>query len=135
MKKLLTALFGAALVLSACGGTDDTPEDNAPTEQAPTEQAPTEGEAPVEGETPAGDDTANATFDEAKAQASFQTCAGCHGADLKGQGDFPPLVGTGLTKEEILTVIAEGKGDKMPAGLIQDAAEAENLAGWIAAQK
>ncbi len=116
MKKLLTVLIGAALVLGACGGGN---------EAAPATPAPTE--------TPATDATAG-TFDATAAEATYkQSCAACHGANLQG-ASAPTLVGTGLSKDEILTILREGQGT-MPAGLVRDGAEVEeNLAAWIAAQ-
>lgn len=43
-------------------------------------------------------------------------CAGCHGADRKGAGSFPSLVGIGqrLHRDQIAQVIREGSG-RMPA--------------------
>lgn len=113
MKKLLTALFGAALILGACGGDEPTP--------APAEPAPTE--------TPATDETAAGTYDATRAQTAYQSCAGCHGGDL--QGASGPAI-TGLTKEEVLLAIQEGPGIMPPNMVTGD--DAENLAAWIAAQ-
>ncbi|MCT8140173.1 cytochrome c [Anaerobacillus sp. CMMVII] len=113
MKKLLTALFGAALILGACGGDEPTP--------APAEPAPSE--------TPA-DETAAGTFDATRAEAAYQSCIGCHGGDLQGQGNNPAI--TGLTAEEVLAAIQAGPGI-MPANMVTGE-EAENLAAWVAAQ-
>lgn len=112
MKKLLTALFGAALLLAACGG---------------DEPAPAADPAPAE--TPATDETA---FDAAAAEQSYQQkgCIGCHGGDLQG-ASAPGIVG--LTKEEVLSAIHEGRTG-MPANLVEGE-EAENLAAWIASQQ
>lgn len=113
MKKLLTALFGAALILGACGGDEPAP--------APAEPAPTE--------TPATDETAAGTYDATRAQTSYQSCAGCHGGDL--QGTSGPAI-TGLTKEEVLSAIQEGRTGMPPNMVTGD--DAENLAAWVAAQ-
>jgi cytochrome c551 len=115
MKKLLTALFGAALILAACGGDDPV-----------TEPAPTE--------TPATDETAAGAYDVAAAESTYQkSCAMCHGGNLEGQGSNPALVGTGLSKDDVVAILTEGQG-AMPGGLVKDQAELENLAAWVAAQ-
>lgn len=108
MKKLLLALFGAALVLGACGGDEE----------------------PVQEETPADEEAAGDTFDATAAEASYQSCAGCHGGNMEGASGGPGL--TGLDKESILAAIKEGPG-KMPKNMVTGE-EAENLAAWIAAQ-
>lgn len=121
MKKLLIALFGAALVLGACGGDEPAPAEPAP-EETPAEETPAPEETPAE-------ETASGEFDAAAAEASYQTCAGCHGAEL--QGASAPAI-AGLSAEEVLSAIHEGRTG-MPPGLVKDEA-AENLAAWIAAQ-
>ena len=64
-----------------------------------------------------GGDSA-AEFDpEAVAQGK---CISCHGGDLAGQGNFPSLVDTKLSEEEIAEVITKGKG-AMPPGLVDEA--------------
>lgn len=75
-----------------------------------------------------GSDGASAgEFDpEAVAQ---QKCISCHGSSYEGQGNFPALVGTELSEEEIADILANGKG-AMPGGLV----EAENIdamAAWV----
>lgn len=68
-----------------------------------------------------------AEFDaEAVAQGK---CISCHGGDLAGQGNFPSLVDTKLSQEEIAEVITNGKG-AMPPGLV-DAANVEAMAEYI----
>lgn len=111
MKKLLIALFGAALILGACGGGDDAEPE---TPDAPAQEA-------------SGD------FDASRAQTSYQTCAGCHGGNLEG-GTAASL--KGLSKEEVLSAIQEGRQSDngvMPANMVSGD-DAENLAAWIAAQ-
>ncbi len=125
MKKLLIALFGAALVLGACGAADEP----APAPEETPEEAPEE--TPADDAT---DETAEAvTFDATEAQESYQSCAGCHGGDLQGGGAYASPI-TGLSYEQVLAAIEQGPGT-MPAnagGVTGQ--EAENLAAWIAAQ-
>ncbi|MCA2959248.1 MAG: c-type cytochrome [Silvanigrellales bacterium] len=51
--------------------------------------------------------------------ADFQTfCAGCHGAQGEGRGRFPALVGTTLSLDAYVTVVADGRtgpSGKMPS--------------------
>jgi cytochrome c551 len=108
MKKLLIAIIGAAMVLGACGGNEP---------------------APAPDETPEVDETAAGDFDPAKAQASYQTCAGCHGEDLQGKNG--PAI-SGLPKEQVLSAITEGRNG-MPPNMVTGE-DAENLAAWVAAQ-
>lgn len=70
------------------------------------------------------------------------TCLTCHGADLNGAASFPPLRGVGdhLTKEEILDVIHNGRGDMPPMtdsmkekGLTDE--DIDHMAEWLAKQK
>lgn len=49
-------------------------------------------------------------------------CISCHGGELEGNGPNPPLVGTGLTSEEIAEIAKNGKGD-MPAGMFTGSEE------------
>lgn len=123
MKKLIMAMTVSVLFLGACGGVD---------EPAPVDPAPDQGEAPVEEEV--GEETAGAYDADAAEQTYQNSCAMCHGGNLEGQGQNPALVGTGLSKEEVLTILREGKGT-MPGGLVRDGEDVEeNLAAWIADQ-
>jgi cytochrome c551 len=104
-KKLLTLLMGTALVmgLAACGGGD---EDE-------------------------GTDTAST---DAGAKIYDQKCSGCHGGDLTG-GMGPNLtkVGSTYSKDEILGIIKNGKG-QMPANVVEGD-DANQVAEWLAAKK
>lgn len=64
-----------------------------------------------------------------------QKCSQCHGAELKGQGQFPDIstVGARLSQEEIEKTILEGKG-AMPPKLIEGE-EAAAVAEWLSAKK
>ncbi|WP_010678151.1 cytochrome c550 [Bacillus timonensis] len=64
------------------------------------------------------------------------TCAACHGQDLAGQGNAPALKGVGdhLSVEEIQDVITNGRG-AMPAGLVKDPAQVQEIANWLVEQK
>ncbi|UOQ94382.1 cytochrome c [Halobacillus shinanisalinarum] len=120
-KKLLTALFGTALVLGACGGgggdegTDTGGGDN--------------GGGSTSQEQAGGDvDT------QAAEQAYEQSCASCHGGDLTGAvGPNLTQVGSKYSADEIADIIKNGKG-QMPAqgGNVENV---ENLANWLAAKK
>ncbi|WP_028593554.1 menaquinol-cytochrome c reductase cytochrome b/c subunit [Paenibacillus assamensis] len=82
----------------------------------------------------AADDPAMETYKKA-------TCIACHGGELEG-GGAPALLGVGdrLSKEEILTVIKDGRGAMPPmldtsksAGVTEE--ELDKLADWLAKQK
>ena len=107
-KKLLAAIFGSALMLAACGGGDD------------------EATPPTNDEN--GGEVTQASDAEKIVQAN---CTACHGGNLEGQGNFPPLndVGSRLSEEEILTVIENGRGG-MPPNIIEGT-EAEVVAEWL----
>lgn len=111
-KKLLAAVFGAVLILGACGGGDDTSNE--------TDEGTT------------GGDTV-AVDAEAVVQAS---CISCHGgAELTG-GMGPALndIGARMSEDEIHDVIVNGQGG-MPAGIIKDEAEVQAVSEWLAAKK
>ncbi len=107
-KKLLAAIFGATLVLGACGGGGDT--------DTGTDDGAT------------GDDTASAVDAEAVFQ---QSCASCHGGNLEG-ASAPALdtVGADLSEDEIHDIIENGQGG-MPPGLIKGD-DADAVAAWLA---
>lgn len=109
-KQLMALLFGSALVLGACGGGEDTAEPPADSGDGDT--------AAVDAE-----------------QVVQQNCISCHGENLEGQGNFPPLndVGARLSEEEILGVIENGQG-AMPAGIIEGE-EATAVAKWLSEKK
>ncbi|WP_342512965.1 cytochrome c551 [Sporosarcina sp. FSL K6-1522] len=109
-KQLLAVLFGATLVLGACGGGDKAKE---------TDKGNTGGE------TAAVD--AEAIVDK--------SCIMCHGGNLEGQGNAPALtdVGSRLTEEEIKAVIVDGRGG-MPAVKMSDE-ESTAVAQWLAEKK
>lgn len=110
-KKLLAAVFGATLLLGACGGGDKTEE--------------TPDATPDTGETASVDVEAIVN----------KSCIACHGGDLEG-GSGPGLndVGARLSEAEILDIIENGQGG-MPGGLIKDDAEAAAVAEWLSEKK
>jgi mono/diheme cytochrome c family protein len=124
VKKLLYSVFCVACIsfLSACGGGDDEAEpENAPTEDQAADEQTTEEETP--------------TADAGEADALFQqSCASCHGGDLKS-GGAPDLnvIGSKYSKDEILGIIKNGKGN-MPGGLLTGE-DAEAVASWLAGKK
>ncbi|WP_147534100.1 cytochrome c551 [Bacillus marasmi] len=105
-KKLFGLLIGTSILLAACGGGGEETKD-----------------------------TAGGAADPEKLFS--QKCSSCHGADLKGGGGgaFPDLtaVGSRLSKEEIETVILEGKGS-MPKGQLTGG-DATAVAEWLAEKK
>lgn len=126
MKKFLMAAMAIMLVLGACGAPAEEP---APAEDVPpAEGEPGEPADEVQDEAAAGD----VTYDVAAAEATYQqSCAACHGGNL--QGGMGPAVGGGAyTYDEIINVIAHGKGT-MPKEIVTGE-EAENLARWLADQ-
>ncbi|HLQ84045.1 MAG TPA: cytochrome c [Pseudogracilibacillus sp.] len=109
MKKWLMAImFGAVLVLGACGGGDDGAS-----------------EEPAE-------DNAGETVDAGEAEEIYkQSCASCHGGDLEG-GAGPALADNSLSQDEIETIVEEGKPG-MPGGLVSGD-DLTTLAEWLAEQ-
>lgn len=108
-KKLLAAVFGAVLVLGACGGGDKSNEKD---------------EGATGGETAAIDA-------EAVVQSS---CVSCHGGNLEGlSGPALDKIGDKLSEEEIHDVIINGQGG-MPGGIVKGE-EADAVAEWLAAKK
>ena len=105
--KFLATLFGAALVLGACGGGgDDKASDSADS---------------------GGDVDADKVY-----QAN---CATCHGGNLEGgAGPELDMIGSTLSEDEIHDIIENGKSGGMPAGLIKGE-ELDAVASWLAAKK
>ncbi|WP_144509534.1 cytochrome c551 [Bacillus sp. FJAT-22090] len=115
-KKLLAVIFGAGLMLAACGGGNDKAND--------TDKTADTGKT---------DTTETASVDAEKIVNS--KCIACHGNNLQGQGNFPALndVGSRLSEDEILNVIENGRGG-MPAGLVSGD-DAKAVAAWLAEKK
>lgn len=113
MKKwLLTILFGAALVLGACGG-DDNADDG----------GDTDGDS--------GDDTEVASGEE----AYQDNCMSCHGGDLEG-GAGPSLetVGADYSADDIEDIIENGTGSMQPQSQVSDE-DRTAIAEWLAEKK
>jgi len=113
-KKLLAVLFGAVLVLGACGGGDSNGDNNKD-----------------------GNDNGNnnAATNVSAAEEVYQNkCSGCHGADLGGvSGPGLKEIGAKLSAEEISDIIENGTG-AMPAVNMSDE-DREALSEWLAAKK
>ncbi len=122
LKRWLTVLLGLLLAigLTACGG-------NSSNEGAMNEGSSDES-------TEEGTDQAT-DYDEAAAKDTYnQQCMQCHGENLKGEvGPNLTKVGERLSKDQILNIVKNGKG-QMPANLVEGK-EAENLATWLASMK
>lgn len=124
MKRFSLSLVAAVLVfaLSACGGgnnqaTPNNNNNNQPGTETPGATAPSGG------------------YDAATAEALYKnTCAGCHGQTLEGAvGPNLQKIGGTLSKDQILEVLKNGKG-QMPPGLAKGN-DAETLAAWLADKK
>ena len=113
-KQLLATLFGATLVLGACGGGDDANKD---------------------ADKDAGGDDAVA-FNIDDAPVSTGSCVSCHGGNLEGSGSNPSLqkVGAKYDQAEIEDIIINGTGGGMPGGMMSDE-DAAKMAEWLAEQK
>lgn len=123
----LAAMLGclALLFMVACGNqSSDTGSTDSGSQQA-TEEPADSGNESQDGA------SENVAYDEEKAKAAYQSCVGCHGENLEGSVG-PALKGTGLSADEILEVIENGKG-QMPGGLVTGE-DAKNLAAWLADQ-
>lgn len=109
-KKLLGVMFGAALVLGACGGGDNAGENK---------------------DTNTGGSTASVDAE----QVVQQSCVSCHGGNLEGAGGAPALadVGSRLSEAEIHDVIVNGL-PAMPGGIIKGE-DAEAVAKWLSEKK
>lgn len=118
MKKwLLAVLFGAVLVLGACGGGDDN---DASEEPADTDNGTEE---------PADD---GGSVDTAAGEEVYQAnCAMCHGADLTG-GAGPDLtaVGSKYSADEIADIVTNGMGTMPAQNVTGDDLDA--LTAWLA---
>ncbi|GKV67544.1 cytochrome c-551 [Sporosarcina sp. NCCP-2716] len=104
--KFAAAIFGAALVLGACGGGND--------------------------DSASGDkDGGNVDADKVY-QAN---CATCHGGNLEGKNG-PELahIGKELKEDEIHDIIENGKSGGMPGGLIKGE-ELDAVAKWLSEKK
>ena len=110
-KKLLAAVFGATLLLGACGGGDKAEEKPDATPDA-GETASVDVEAVVD-----------------------KSCIACHGGNLEGaSGPDISTIGATLSEAEILDIIENGQGG-MPGGLIKDADEEKAVAKWLSEKK
>ncbi|ASB87192.1 cytochrome c [Bacillus sonorensis] len=105
-KKLFTLFLGVSFVLAACGGNNESKDNN------------------TGGQTTAKDGE----------EIYQQNCTGCHGKDLAG-GSAPSLkeVGGKLKESEIKDIVENGRGG-MPGGLAKGE-EAEAVAKWLAKKK
>lgn len=137
MKKLLYGLLCFAFLglLTACGGGNDKAEqDNNAADEQTNEQANDQAgdEGTADGQTA---DETTPTADTGEAESKFQqSCSACHGADLVS-GTAPDLnaIGSKYSKEEILTIIENGR-NAMPGGLLKGE-DAEAVASWLAEKK
>lgn len=109
-KQLLAVVFGAALVLGACGGGGDDKKD-----------------------TGSSDNGGEATSVDAEAVVQ-NSCVSCHGGNLEG-ASAPAIdkIGAKMSEEDILNVIENGQGG-MPGGLIKGD-DAKAVASYLAGKK
>ncbi|MCE7793151.1 c-type cytochrome [Salipaludibacillus sp. CUR1] len=117
MKKFLFAMFGAVLVLGACGdngGNDEEQPVNDGNNAETTDNAADEG----------------GTYDLANGEELYaQNCASCHGGDLEGASG-PNLEDS--SHDEVRAAIEAGPGT-MPADLVTGD-DADDVSAWIADQ-
>ncbi len=79
--------------------------------------------------TGAGHDEAGGETDTNADKKLVQTCIGCHGGNLGGQGNAPSLIG--LEADHIIEVLANGIEDTpMTPGLVNEA-QAKAIAEYI----
>ncbi|WP_042356443.1 cytochrome c551 [Bacillus rubiinfantis] len=120
MKKWLYGIICILFVasLTACGGGSDkdTSKDNNTTTENTADKAPASNTA-------------------ADGDKVFQaTCAACHGNDLKsGYAADLDKIGSKYSKDEILDIIHNGKG-QMPKQNLSDE-DADAVATWLAGKK
>ncbi|WP_165997978.1 cytochrome c [Bacillus sp. Cs-700] len=128
MKKWIGILFAVVLLfsLAACGGEDSGNESESGNESASNSTSENENAGESSGE-----------YDATAAEATYQTnCLSCHGENLQGKvGPKLSDIGSRLSKDEILAVIQNGKG-QMPGNILRgDTEQEENLASWLADMK
>jgi len=126
-KSFLCLFLLLAFSLSACGKSNTTP----PT----TTGTPAATGTPTAAGTPAA--TTSGATTKVDAQAVFkQTCVSCHGVNLEGSvGPNLQKEGSKHSKEELATIISNGRG-AMPnfKGKLSDD-EINSLALWLAEKK
>lgn len=110
MKKwLLTIVFGAALVLGACGGDDADKDDG-----------------------DSGDDNTEVSAGE---EAYKDSCASCHGGNLEGvSGPSLETAGADHSADDIEDIIENGTGGMPPQSNVSDDDRAA-IAEWLADKK
>ncbi|WP_342669984.1 cytochrome c551 [Domibacillus iocasae] len=123
-KSVLALMLGSSIMLAACGGGDDAAKDTA--DDATVEETETEA--------PATDEGTEETTASAGEEVYQQSCLSCHGGNLEG-GFGPALdkAGAEYSKDEILDIIHNGKG-QMPPNVVEGE-EAEAVAAWLAEKK
>ena len=113
--KLLAVLFGATLVLGACGG--DKNKDN--------------------NENASGGDTGTDTASVDAESIISKNCIVCHGGNLEGQGNAPALanIGSELDVDKIHDIVTNGQKGMPPfKGTLSDE-EITAVSEYLAAKK
>ncbi|MGX9135839.1 cytochrome c551 [Rummeliibacillus sp. JY-2-4R] len=125
-KALLACVFGAALVLGACGGGNKSANEETTTKTTETTNNTANNPTTTE-------KTTETTKVDAKA-VTQQKCISCHGNDLSGAvGPNLTHIGSTLSEDQIKDVLKNGKGN-MPAGLVSGA-ELDAVAKWLSEKK
>lgn len=127
MKKWMSMVIGLVLILglAACGGGNE----NGGNESSMNEES-TNNSSDKTSE-PSGE------FDAEGARATYEAnCLSCHGENLQGKvGPGLTAVGSTYSKDEILNIIQNGKG-QMPGNILRgDTEKEENVAKWLADMK
>lgn len=113
---LLSMIFIAGGLLTACGGAEEEAPANDPGTEAPEEDAA--GGEEAEGTEEAGDEGAGDSEAVAQGEEIVQSnCISCHGENLEGASG-PSLHGVGdkYSEEELHDILVNGIGS-MPGGL------------------
>lgn len=114
MKKwLLAIVFGAVLVLGACGGDNSGNDNNA-----------------------ANNNDNSSTVAAGEEAYTKNNCSSCHGGNLEGSGSIPALdkVGADHSAEDIENIIQNGQGNMPAQAQVSDEDRAE-IASWLAEKK
>ncbi|MDP4552030.1 c-type cytochrome [Guptibacillus hwajinpoensis] len=127
MKKWMSMVLGMVLILglAACGGGNENGGNESSMNDGSTNNS--------------SDKTSESSgeYDAEAARATYEAnCLSCHGENLQGKvGPGLTAVGSSYSKDEILNIIQNGKG-QMPGNILRgDTEKEENVAKWLADMK
>lgn len=123
----MSMVLGLVLILglAACGGGNENGENESSMNEESTNNS--------------SDKTSESSgeYDAEAARATYDAnCLSCHGENLQGKvGPSLTAVGSRYSKDEILNIIQNGKG-QMPGNILRgDTEKEENVAKWLADMK